>query len=270
MDVITATEHVHPLHQSWAHMLQAGEFFHEPGKFIPLTSWEVNLPDGHINVYAKSTETEIAWSDISRDWDHVAEFDDPEDIITAVHVTMSPKHPSFDWNRAGKRLRLVEMLQERGCSESNEPDALWDINPDPNKLDGSVRTALAMGHRVGFVGGTDNHLGFPTRSNTVAGYVGMTGFISPELTRASIWDAMNNRHTYATSGVPILCHFTINGSLMGSELKLAPGERALAKLQLYGTAPIDRVELISNGKTVFTWEPHAWEVDQEVELELPS
>ncbi len=46
---------------------------------------------------------------------------------------------------------------------------------------GSVQTALMRGHRLGFVGGTDNHTGWPSRLAGVPGYGGLTAIQSPRL-----------------------------------------------------------------------------------------
>jgi hypothetical protein len=66
---------------------------------------------------------------------------------------------------------------------------------------------------------------------------------------------MDRRRTYATSGVPIRCHFAVNGDVMGSEATIASGEDATFDAQLYGTAPIERVEIISDGDCVWAAEP---------------
>jgi len=284
LEVLASADH--PTGLWWPQILAIHQAFHQPGRFVTIPAWEAAGNNGHVNIYLRSPEVDMSWRDRSHDWANVSEFDEPADVITAPHVTMSFGHPDFDWSRAGKRMRLVEMLQTRGCSEAAEPDEKWGINPRPKGRDGSVRTALAQGHRVGFCGGTDNHSGFPTRhaqmkdygdrfppariGGNAKGYAGMTGFVAKELTREAIWQAMNNRHTYATSGMPIVCHIEISGALMGSEIKVRRGQPLKLSARLHGTAPIERIEIISGGNCIKAWDPNKLDVELEDELPGPA
>ena len=49
---------------------------------------------------------------------------------------------------------------------------------------------------------------------------GMICFLGAELTREAIFRAMDQRRTYAASGVPTVCHLEVNGALMGSGMAL--------------------------------------------------
>lgn len=284
LDVLASADH--PSGPWWPQILAINEAFYRPGRFVTIPAWEVDGNNGHVNIYLRSPNVDMSWTDRSHDWANVSEFDEPGDVITAPHVTMSPGHPDFDWKRAGKRMRLVEMLQTRGCSEAAEADEKWGINPRPLGKDGSVRAALAGGHRVGFYGGTDNHSGYPTRhaqtrdyaerfppwrmGSNAKGYASMTGFVAKELTREAIWQAMNERHTYATSGMPIVCHVEINGALMGSEIRVPRNQPLKLTARLHGTAPIERVEIISGGKCVKSWDPKKLDVELEADLPAPT
>ena len=74
----------------------------------------------------------------------------------------------------------------------------------------------------------------------------MTCFRAAELTREAIWQAMNNRQTYATSGMPIVCDFSVSGVGAGGEARWREGEAVHFAARLHGTAPIAVVEVISN------------------------
>jgi len=268
LDVLSTTEHIHNTDVLWKKLLRAGEHHYDPGHFVTIPGWEVGGNNGHVNVYMKSLRTGIAMSDANHDWQNVSTFDSPEDIITIPHVTSSYGHPKFDWSRAGKRMRLVEMLQGRGCSEDDVADEKWGINPAPEKKEGSVRNALAMGKRIGFVAGTDDHMGFPTRHHYHKGYFGMSGFVSKELTREAMFNAMNNRHTYATSGMPIICHFQVNGALMGSEVSIKAGEKVVFDATLFGTDDIRLVEIISEDQIIKKYTPG--KLDVKISEQLPA
>ena len=106
----------------------------------------------------------------------------------------------YHWNYANERARLVEIVQGRGNFEADELDEYWGIKARGQGA--SVQDALALGWRLGFVAGTDNHQGHPTQQP--GGNVGMTCFRAAELTREDIWQAMVEGRSYATSGVPIV------------------------------------------------------------------
>ena len=102
----------------------------------------------------------------------------------------------YHWEFPNKRARLVEIVQGRGNFEADALDEYWGIRM--GGLGASVQDAFARGWRLGFVAGTDNHQGHPTQNSS--GYVGMTCFRATELTREAVWQAMDERRTYATSG----------------------------------------------------------------------
>ncbi|MBN1912609.1 MAG: DUF3604 domain-containing protein [Pirellulales bacterium] len=303
LDVLALSEHAGG--PWWPQVLAINETFHRPGRLVTIPAWELSQKGGHVNVYLRSPKVDVSWTDRNHDWAQVREFDGPKDILLIPHCTMAQGHPDFPWTNVGSRVRLVEMLQTRGCSETAQEDKQWGINPrklttqpakpntagDPHGIysdstnqDCSVRAALAAGYRLGFVGGSDNHDSYPTRhaffglyatqcppyrkKSNMAGYAAMTGFAAKELTREAIWQAMNGRHVYATSGVPIICHVEINEALMGSEIIVPRGEPVRLDARLHGTAPIERVEIISDGKTVKSWQ-HG-KLDVELKETLPG
>ena len=268
LDVLSTSEHIHNTDVLWKKLLRAAEHHNDPGHFVTLPGWEVGGNNGHVNVYMKSLNTGIAMSDANHAWQDVSTFDAPEDIITIPHVTRSYGHPRFDWSRAGKRMRLVEMIQGRGVSEDDVPDEKWGINPDPKKKGGAVREALAMGKRIGFVAGTDDHMGFPTRHHYHKGYFGMSGFVSKDLTREAIFNAMDKRHTYATSGVPIICHFKVYGSLIGSEISIGENDQVVFEATLHGTDEISLVEIISGDQIIKKYTPG--KLDVKISEQLPT
>jgi hypothetical protein len=65
-----------------------------------------------------------------------------------------------------------------------------------------------------------------------------------------VFDALRARSTYATTGERIVLDATLDGAIMGSELP-AGGQRRI-ECRVYGTAPIDSIEVIKNGDVAFT------------------
>ncbi|MFW5682419.1 MAG: CehA/McbA family metallohydrolase [Phycisphaeraceae bacterium] len=251
----------------WKQTLAINEQFHEPGRFVTLPSWEWSTNTGHSNIYLRRPDAPGGPEHASTA-NHPGNAQWPDEAIVVPHHTniRSAEHKpdgshywhEFDWSRPNRRVRLVELLQTRGNFEADTLDDDWGVVT--SGIGASVRDALAMGHRIGFVGGTDNHTGFPTRDSEMGnGYIGMACVLAHELTRESIWDAMNDRRTYATSGKPIVCHWTVNGHEMGEEAKLQRDAVAFSAT-LHGTAPIERIEVISNGEVVWQSHPDAFDV----------
>jgi hypothetical protein len=173
----------------------------------------------------------------------------------------------YDWSVPNPRVRLTEIVQGRGDFEADTIDTDWDIKQ--GNRGASIQDAFRMGWRLGFVAGTDNHQAYPTQMN--GHYIGMTCFLAPELTRTSIWEAMNQRRTYATTGVQIVCDFSVNGLPMGSEGTRQMNEDVYFSARLHGTAPIKKVDIISNGEVVWQAEPDAWDVElNEITLPPPA
>ena len=89
-------------------------------------------------------------------------------------------------------VRLVEMVQTRGCFEAEETDERWRIWD--GGLSGSVRTALARSYRFGFVGGTDNHSGWSALKGE--GFCGLTTIQAPALALGQLFGTLHMRRCY--------------------------------------------------------------------------
>ena len=168
-----------------------------------------------------------------------------------------PHHPKSmggaDWGfRNDRYQRLVEI-----CSK-------WDIAEEAGPL--SVQAALAMGHRLGFVGGTDSHYGLANQgSYHVNDGNGLACVVAPELTREAIWQALYDRRCYATTGDRILLDFTVDGKPMGSDNPAdlrSVGPRHV-RMRAAGTASFTRVEVIRNNQVVFSADPQGDEWEDE-------
>lgn len=279
LDVVAMTDHA-PIGPLWEECLVVNEEFYEPGRFVTIPAWESSNAYGHANLYLRSPQVEAGpwyWNpDVC-----------PSEVIWPQDVVMVPHHTNagqifprgqhretmdrgiywtkYDWSVPNARARLVEIVQGRGNFEADALDETWGIHM--GEQGASVQDALAQGWRLGFVAGTDNHEGHPTQRD--GRYVGMTCFRAPELTREAIWQAMDHRRTYATSGVPIVADFVVNGLAAGGETNLAAGESVYCSARLHGTAPIEVVEVISGGRCVWRERPHRWDVEMN-DIELPA
>lgn len=101
----------------------------------------------------------------------------------------------------------------------------------------------------GASGGTDNHSVWPSRQQQ-GGWAGLTAVYADEFSRAGIMRGLYRRRCYATTGVRIGLDVRLNGAPMGSELQFAPTDQRHLSVRVHGTAPLDRVEVISQGAIV--------------------
>lgn len=279
LDVVAMTDHA-PIGAAWEECLAVNEEFNHEGRFVTLPAWESSNAYGHANLYLRSPTSEAGpWC-----WNpevNPSEVSWPSDVVMVPHHTNAGQviargeHKNawrqgrywtrYDWSIRNPRARLVEIVQGRSNFEADSLDEKWGITMGGQGA--SVQDALARGWRLGFVAGTDNHEGHPTQRN--GRYVGLTCFRAVELTREAIWQAMDGRQTYATSGVPILCDFSVNGVPSGGETSLLANDRVHFSARLYGTAPIEVLEIISDGQCVWRDEPNQWDVELD-EIVLPT
>lgn len=247
--------------------------FDEPGRFCTLPGAEVSRRYGHANLHTDSFETLLETTarfetELAPKWRAAPNrygFDALVPLCPPGKALVIPHHSNMDsnmqegvvakdgrpawcamhWPIPADRtvVRLIEIVQGRGCFEAEQPDEAWRIGN--GGLGGSARTALMRGYRVGFVGGTDNHCGWPTREG--AGYCGLTAVQSRTLKTRALFDALHSRRCYATSGARIVADCTLNGLPMGSESTLEPGAERRFRIRIRGTAPLTAVQLIHFG-----------------------
>ena len=281
LDLVAMADHA-PVGAGWEECLAVNEEFDEPGRFVTIPAWESSNAYGHANVYLRTPEVDAGpwlWNpDVS-----------PQEMVLPDNAILVPHHTSagqdfergrhrellsqgiywtnYDWSTPNPRARVLEIVQARGCFEADEQDAAWGISLAGRSS--SARDALARGYRLGFVAGSDNHQGHPTRKER--GYVGLTCIRAEARTREAVWQAMDARRTYATSGVPIVCDFAVSGHPAGAEAVLPAGETVHFDARLHGTAPIATVEIISAGRCVWRSQPGVWDVELSgVELPAPD
>lgn len=128
----------------------------------------------------------------------------------------------------------------------------------------SYQYAWHMGHRIGVIGSTDNHLGTPG-ANDFTPYVGHPGGLAVVLAerndRDAIWDTFQNRRTYATTGTRIFLNFQIDGHLVGDEF--ASTANPTISVAVAGTDRLEMIELIKHDRSGYAV-IHVEEPDSEI------
>jgi len=266
LDFYALTEHT----ESWGQdgeqrweILRAEANAHDaPGHFATLHAYEATLdaPYAHHNVFFRE-DPSITWPLINREnggtlqrlWDSLSEGD----ALTVPHHTgiawparsdLDGKRsaPIIDWSIREDRFRkLVEMYSSHGQSELYDPEhplayermVDWSLSsysvPGPHY----AQDGWLTGQHMGAVSGSDNHFGQPGKSHT-----GLTAAIAPELNRASIYDALDRRQVYATTGARIILQFSVDGIPMGGNTAVAGEHRV--EIFVVGTDDIETVTLL--------------------------
>ena len=248
----------------WQDLVSACNAYNDPGRFATMVSyeWGGSGGSGHKNIYYRGDYGEFSYhyrtpKDANKLWASL----EGQDVLTIPH------HPKAmggtDWRyRNDQHQRLVEICSKWGVAETAGPR--------------SVQAALAMGHRLGFVGGTDSHYGLANQgSYHVNDGNGLACVMATELARDALWQALHDRRCYATTGDRILLDFSMDGHPLGNDIPadLATyGPRAFS-MRVAGTYRIDSVEIVRNNQVIHVAEPGAevWEggwVDQEPLLPL--
>lgn len=166
------------------------------------------------------------------------EDNDAEDILIIPHA-----HQLADWRMSDVDTeQLVEIMSTHGTFE-------W-----------FGQRYLEHGHRVGFVGASDDHVGHPgyapgrgygNRRSNLSQFGGLAAAIADEKTTDTIFDALRARSVYATShSQRIILDTTFNGERMGQQLPY--DESVVIEGRVIGTNPIDTIDVISDGAVVWS------------------
>ncbi|NOZ22841.1 MAG: DUF3604 domain-containing protein [Planctomycetes bacterium] len=136
--------------------------------------------------------------------------------------------------------RLIEIYSSRGNIEF--PGC--PLPADEPATGSYVQEALAQGHRLGLVAGSDEGAPNPRKGATV--------FLAEDLTREAILEAMHARRCYATTGPRIFLDFMLNGFTMGEKITVTdPEESRVLSVRVAGTANIDHVDIVKNNNDLY-------------------
>jgi len=257
LDIAALTDHdsygTFPLRgEPWERIAAAARSAHKPGVFVTFLAYEwTNWQFGHRNVYFRGWEGKIfsAIEEGSRTPAGLWKSLEPFETMTIAHHPGGGPVP-VDWSHApADRERLVEICSIHGSSEHH--GCRSSIG---NPVEGAfVYDALERGYRLGLIGSGDTHDGHPGQRSAGAVTGGIFGIFAPELTREAVWDALEQRHTYATTGAKIILFARVADTPMGSEIEWSGGAVPVA-VQTVGCGELEAVEVVRNGKVAFRHE----------------
>lgn len=287
----------------WEYLESVAREFNAPGRFVTLAGYEWTSHElGHRNIYfSPGMETEYP-NHIDPPTDTadgiLGHFENRDVVIIPHHPAWrggEEMKDVIDWgSKEFSRQKLVEVYSQHGCSEYYRnpypihgdsimflalPRGLDDDgNPDkevpwyipikgyqptdasPPGNGNYVQEALADGRKLTLIAGSDAHF----MSHYKMSYRnGLMGAWAPELTSSAIWNAMDSRLVYGTTGARIFVEFFVNGKPMGSDMKVSSPPDLTGRV--IGTAPLEKVEIVryADGRydVVMSKEPNETEVE---------
>lgn len=226
------------------------ENFHEPGRFVTFLGCEWSPPTadgGDRNVFYRHDESRLRRSG------RFFQEDDPDpepDLTTAEPFLEAMRHEPvlINMHVGGRPTNLAW--------HAPEIERLAEIHSTHGTSEWFIKDALRRGYQVGITAGTDGITGRPGachpgwRNNRNVRN-GLTAVYAEELTRTGIWEALQARRCYATSGERIGLWFAVDGQPMGSVLTTAGDP--LVTIEVEGTAPLESIELLRDDREICQW-----------------
>jgi len=259
LDFAALTDHDHwgyrPLDTdptTWRHILEVTRRFNDEGRFVTFPGYEwTNWTFGHRHVLFRHEKDAgvFAWQDERSD--HPLELWAllrGKDCITIPHHTGGGPVPVF-WKYHDPSLEpVVEICSVHGVSEAmGHPRCIYSP-----VASGMVQSALARGHRLGFVGSGDSHDGHPGLGSPDR-RAGLAAVWATGPSRDAIWKAIRARRVYATTGCRSILRFHMGDTKMGSVAPLgAPDRPRTLSLSVLGDGPIANVTIVKNNVAVIT------------------
>ena len=212
----------------------------EPGRFLSYLGYEWTRPPnlgGHHNVLFRTAENrdrvEAQRAPQITDLYPLLKAENRiEDILVIPHA----HNPGRWWQTDPEVEHLVEIVSNHGTFE-------W-----------LGRAFLREGIHLGFVGGSDDHVGHPgirplnSERSGSDNFGGMAAVLAQSLDSDQLFDAMKTRRSYATNGQKIILQMTVNGAGMGQQI--AHADTVHIEGRAIGTGAIAGIDLIKNGETL--------------------
>lgn len=253
--------------------------FNDDGTFVTLPGyeWSGNTAlGGDRNIYFTTDHRQIRRSShaLIEDMSDVA-----TDSTTAEQLFRDLKAAGEDvvaFAHCGGRYADVKLAHDGDIERSMEIHSAWGT------FEWLVHDAFEMGYRTGIVANSDGHKGRPGASypgsSSFGAIGGLTCLRMKELSRDAVFDCLRKRHHYATTGnrmyLDVAAELDRPGTLyhddpalgpaegrearsaiMGDIVRLPEGDVTL-KVDLHGSAPIERLDLFNGLEHLETIRPY--------------
>jgi hypothetical protein len=242
------------LRDAWPQALATFAEHHSDGEFVTFPGFEMHSDEyGDHTIMYKDHSAEILYSeglpDLKR---RLAELEQK-----GVHAIAFPHHIGYKRGQRGinwsaftpEYSPVVEIISMHGCSERDEAPRPFLHTMGPSDHESTMVYGLEQGNVFGVTGSTDHHSAHPGSYGH-----GITGVWADSLSRDAIWEAIQQRRTWALTGDRIALAFSVNASPMG-DIVDATAAREIA-VSVKGGGPIDYIDVIKNGKLLARLSEH--------------
>ena len=251
LDFASASEHDAKIFKGklWEKSQKITDSYYIPGEFTTFFAyeWTASPRIGHNVIIYKDRKGKVLnhfeYPTKTALWKAFDEQDVP--VIMIPHpMWTQPDHKM--WNKVNNKYRTIGEIYSLWCTRFLLQPAVdaqrfeLGIN-DP----WSFQYAWAKRHKIGVIGSSDNHTAHPGLNNYSTDMVHSSGLavvLASKNNRENIWDALQNRRTYATTGTRILVRFSSNGHPMGSEYITSSAPNFNGKVA--GSNQLKTVELV--------------------------
>ncbi len=236
--------------QNWEKVKRYANESNIQGEFVSFIGYEWHSSIyGDVCAIMPGHEGDLVYLDNIEDLQHFAREN---------NAVLIPHHPAYQQGWRGQNWSVlgpvdvspvVEIFSEHGNSESDRaPYRYIRHSMGGRYTKNTIQYLLNMGHQVGLVASTDDHLGYPGAYGE-----GLVAVHADTLTRESIMEAIKGRRTYAVSADRIELDFRLNGKWMGETLPSVASRNIFVKVK--GQDVIDRVEVLRNNKVIYRNHP---------------
>ncbi len=138
---------------------------------------------------------------------------------------------------------VVEIFSFHGLSESSEGAYPYYHSMGPRHEQSTAHYGWEQGHIFGVIGSTDHHNATPGSY----GY-GRLGVWAEDLSRDALWEAIQQRRTYALTGDRIALAFMLNNAPMGSIVQSS--DQRDIQVSVTGGSTLDYIDVLHNNQLV--------------------
>ncbi|MHB1393771.1 MAG: DUF3604 domain-containing protein [Clostridia bacterium] len=244
--------------ENWETVKEKMQSYYEPSRFVTFLGYEwsgITPAGGDHNVYYLGDDGPLyhsnQWIVHMHGGQPVPDMDrypldemwkaykGRKDVMTVPHV--GGRYANFDFYNP-EFIKVIEIHSHHGTFE-------W-----------FAMDALSRGMKVGFIAGSDDHTCRPGLSYPMRGSVpgasfdvksGFTAVLAKDLTRLSIWEAIQQRRCYATTFARIMLDVRIGEHIMGEEFDLS--DLPVLDVHAIGTVPIDYIEVLRGTEIVYRY-----------------
>jgi hypothetical protein len=280
LEFAAATDHAEYVSDNqWRWMQDVTNGWNQPGRFVTLVGYEFSGVQKDRCVYTSRSRLKLfrgnypPTNSLDAVWGH---FHKDEQVVGGPHATMV--HRTVWEHHDPSVERFAEIYSMWGASDFRGSPLVPRWIEEARGV--TVNDILMSGAKLGFTGGGDcheGHCGFSsedpdgqgTTPHTFAAIIlyrcGMTAALLPSLDRASLIQAIRNRHTYATTGARILLQFTAAGLPMGA---VGVAREIECRARVHAVQPIRLIEIVKDGSVV--WSKEFGDLDTEIEWRDPE